>query len=83
MAAIGWGSLKCSLEAFAPQMFKCISIMRDSNGDSTTVRSRGGVLSREGPFSEDPLYVYTEQQANSALHFSIFVCTVLPLCKLL
>ena len=44
-----------SLEASAPQRFKCISIMGDSNGGSTTVRSRGGVLSREGPFSEVPL----------------------------
>ena len=31
--------------------------MGDSNGGSTTVRSRGGVLSREGPFSEVPLYI--------------------------
>ena len=45
-----------SSEASAPQRFKCISIMGDSNGGSTTVRSRGGVLSREGPFSEVPLY---------------------------
>ena len=37
-------------EAFDPQGFKCISIKGDSNGGSTTVRSRGGVLSREGPF---------------------------------
>ena len=44
-----------SLEASAPQRFKCISIMRDSNGGSATVRSRGGVPSREGPFSEVPL----------------------------
>ena len=41
-----------SSEASAPQRFKFISIMGDSNGGSTTVRSRGGVLSREGPFSE-------------------------------
>ena len=46
-----------SLEASAPQRFKCISIMGDSNGGSTTVRSRGGVLSREGLFSEVPLYI--------------------------
>ena len=46
-----------SSEASAPQRFKCISIMGDSNGGSTTVRSRGGVLSREGPFSEAPLYL--------------------------
>ena len=46
-----------SLEASAPQRFKCISIIGDSNGGSTTVRSRGGVLSREGPFSEVPLYI--------------------------
>ena len=45
-----------SSEASAPQGFKCISIMDDSNGGSTTVRSRGGVLSREGLFSEVPLY---------------------------
>ena len=45
-----------SSEASAPQGLKCISIMEDSNGGSTTVRSRGGVLSREGPFSEVPLY---------------------------
>ena len=31
--------------------------MGDSNEGSTTVRSRGGVLSREGPFSEVPLYI--------------------------
>ena len=36
-----------NLEASAPH----------SNGGSTTVRSRGGVLSREGPFSEVPLYI--------------------------
>ena len=47
-----------SSEASAPQRFKCISIMGDSNGDSATVRSRGGVLSREGPFSEVPPYNY-------------------------
>ena len=46
-----------SSEAFAPQRFKCISIMGDSNGGSATVRSRGDVLSREGPFSEVPLYI--------------------------
>ena len=46
-----------SSEASAPQRFKCISIMGDSNGGSATVRSRGGVLSREGPFSEVPLYI--------------------------
>ena len=45
-----------SSEASAPQRFKCISIIGDSNGGNTTVRSRGGVLSREGPFSEVPLY---------------------------
>ena len=39
----------------ALQRFKCISIMGDSNGGSATVRSGGGVLSREGPFSEVPL----------------------------
>ena len=44
-----------SSEASAPQRFNCISIMGYSNGGSTTVRSRGGVLSREGPFSEVPL----------------------------
>ena len=44
-----------SSEASAPHRFKYISIMGDSNGGSTTVRSRGGVLSREGPFSEVPL----------------------------
>ena len=37
-------------EASVPQRFKCISIMGDSNGGSTTVRSRGGVLSKEGRF---------------------------------
>ena len=40
-----------SSEASAPQGLKCISIMGDSNGGSATVSSRGGVLSREGPFS--------------------------------
>ena len=44
-----------SSEASAPQMFKCISIMGDSNRGRATVRSRGGVPSREGPFSEVPL----------------------------
>ena len=44
-----------SLEASAPQRFKCISIMGDSNGGSATVCSRGGVPSREGPFLEVPL----------------------------
>ena len=39
-----------SSEASAPQGFKCISIMGDSNGGSTTALSRGGVLSREGRF---------------------------------
>ena len=46
MSALG------SWEASAPQRFKCISIMGSSNGGKATVRSRGGVLSREGPFSE-------------------------------
>ena len=46
-----------SSEASALQRFKCISIMGDSNGGRATVRSRGGVLSREGPFSEVPLYL--------------------------
>ena len=46
-----------SSEASAPQRFKCISKMGDSNGGSATVRSRGGVLSREGPFLEVPLYI--------------------------
>ena len=49
-----------SSEASAPQRFKCISIMGDSNGDSTTLRSRGDVLSREGPFSEVPLYMHNK-----------------------
>ena len=40
-----------SSEASAPQRFN-ISIMGDSNGGSATVRSRGGILSREGPFSD-------------------------------
>ena len=44
-----------SSEASAPQRFKCISIMGDSNGGSATVCSRGGVFSREGLFSEVPL----------------------------
>ena len=43
-----------SSEASAPQRFKC-SIMGDSNGGRATVCCRGGVLSREGPFSEVPL----------------------------
>ena len=47
-------------EASAPQRFKCISIMGDSNRGSTTVRSRGGVLSREGPFSEVSLWLWKE-----------------------
>ena len=46
-----------SSEASAPQRFKCISIIGDSNGGSATVRSRGGVPSREGPFLEVPLYL--------------------------
>ena len=49
-----------SAEASALQRFICISIMGDSNGGSATVRSRGGVLSREGPFSEVPLYLCTK-----------------------
>ena len=52
MSALG------SSETSAPQKIKCISIMRDSNGGNTTVRSRGGVLSREGQFSEVPLYMH-------------------------
>ena len=48
-----------SSEVSAPQGFKCIGIMGDSNGGNTTVRSRRGVLSREGPFSEVPLYIST------------------------
>ena len=48
-------ALGCS-EASASQRFKCITIMGDSNGGIATVRSRGGVPSREGPFSEVPLY---------------------------
>ena len=47
-----------SSEASAPQRFKCTSITGDSNGGRATVRSRGGVPSREGPFSEVPLYYY-------------------------
>ena len=43
-------SALASSEASAPQRFKCISIMGDSNGGSTTVRSRGGVLLREVRF---------------------------------
>ena len=35
-----------------PHRFKRISIMGDSSGGSATLRSRGGVLSREGPFLE-------------------------------
>ena len=42
-------------EASAPQRFKCISIMGDSNGGRATVRSRGRVPSREGPFSVVPM----------------------------
>ena len=41
-----------SSEVSAPQRFKCISIMGDSNRGSTTVRFRGSVLSREGLFSD-------------------------------
>ena len=48
-----------SSEAYAPQRFKCISIMGDSNGGRATVCSRGGIPSREGPFSEVPLYFAT------------------------
>ena len=55
-AGIAQVSALGSSETSAPQRFKCISIMVDSNGGSETVRSRGGVLSREGPFSEVPLY---------------------------
>ena len=46
-----------SSEASAPQRFKCISIMGDSNGGRATVLSRGSVPSREGSFSEVPLYL--------------------------
>ena len=48
--------------------FKCISIMRDSNGGSATVRSRGGVLSREGSFSEVPLYLVKIRQYAEPSH---------------
>ena len=44
-----------SSEVSTPQRFKCVSIMGDSNRGSTTVRSRGGVLSWKGLFSEVPL----------------------------
>ena len=53
----GCKSRKGVQEVSAPQMFKCISIMGNSNGGNATVCSRGGVLSREGPFSEVQLYV--------------------------
>ena len=54
-----------SSEASAPQRFKCISIMGDSNGGNTTVRSRGGVLSREAPFLEVPLYARTHTHTHT------------------
>ena len=54
-------------EASALLRFKCISIMGDSNGGSATVRSRGGVLSREGPFSEVPLYSFSHLLLNFSL----------------
>ena len=57
-AIIRSGLRKWSSEASAPQRFKCIRIMGDSKGGSSSVRSRGGVLSREGPFSEVPLYLH-------------------------
>ena len=66
MSALG------SSEASAPQGFKCISIMGDSNGGSTTVRSRGGVLSREGPFSEVPLYYSLAFCCNKSILASMY-----------
>ena len=62
-----------SSEASALQRFKCISIVGDSNGGSETVRSRGGVLSREGPFSEVPLYIGTMCHTISTNHIYKFV----------
>ena len=59
-----------SSEASAPQRFKCISIMGDLNGGSITVRSRGGVLSREGPFLEVPLYLDMVIKESMRLHNS-------------
>ena len=53
-----------SSKASAPQRFKCISIMGDSNGRSTTVHSRGDVLSKEGPFLEVPLYILNGLHMN-------------------
>ena len=53
-----------SSEASAPQGFKFTSIMGDSNGGSTTVRSRGGVLFMEDAFSEVPLYIMSHLYSN-------------------
>ena len=54
------GSSKVS----APQRFKCISIMGDSNWPSTTACSRGDVLSKEGPFLEVSLYILNGLHIN-------------------
>ena len=67
MQGIAQVSALGSSEASAPQGFKGISIMGDSNGGSATVRSRGGVLSREGPFSEVPLYLHMAVKIIKAL----------------
>ena len=46
-----------SSEVSAPQRFKCISIMGSSNGTmQLSAVYRGGVLPRDGLFSEVPLY---------------------------
>ena len=52
-------------------MGKCISIMGSSTGNAT-VRSRGGVLSREGPFSEVPLYSRAPLESCSFIAIQIF-----------
>ena len=66
-----------SSEASAPQGFKCIGIMGDSNGGSTTVRSRGGVLSREGPFSEVPLYAMHLYAQHDRHQYSMPITSVI------
>jgi hypothetical protein len=65
-----------SSEASSPRRFQCISIMGSSIGGSGTVRSRGGVRSREGPLSEVSLYIHSKLDAHSWM-MSIAVAEIL------
>ena len=71
-----WGMAQVSAlgssEASALQRLKCISIMGDSNGDNTTLRSRGNFLSREGPFRETPLYLPIDKMCILCTYSTVF-----------